>query len=95
VGAFGLGNPHHASAQAIRHFVEDADAVTRSGPRTSYNIGRTGGGTSVNSIPFESWFEVDMRSVEPESLNEIDAIFQEAMQRGSTIRMPWCDEAIT
>lgn len=81
-GAFGLVNPHHASAQAIRHFVEGADAFTRSGPRTSFNIGRTGGGTSVNSIPFESWFEVDMRSVDPEALQEIDAIFQDAMQRG-------------
>ncbi len=81
-GAFGLGNPHHAMAQAIRHFVEEADAFTRSGPRTSFNIGRIGGGTSVNSIPFESWFEVDMRSVDPESLGEIDAIFQSAMQRG-------------
>ena len=81
-GAFGLANPHHAAARAITHFVDAADVYTQTGPKTSYNIGRIGGGTSVNSIPFESWFEVDMRSLSPESLNEIDAIFQEAMQKG-------------
>ena len=40
-----------------------------------------GGGTSVNSIPFESWMEVDMRSVSPDRLNEIDGIFKAAMDR--------------
>ena len=39
--------------------------MTRTGPRTSYNVGRLGGGTSVNSVPFEAWIEVDMRSVSP------------------------------
>ncbi len=40
------------------------------------------GGTSVNSIPFESWMEVDMRSVSPERLNGMDALFQHAMREG-------------
>jgi acetylornithine deacetylase/succinyl-diaminopimelate desuccinylase-like protein len=31
-------------------------------PKTTFNVGRIGGGTSVNSIPFEAWAEVDMRS---------------------------------
>ena len=52
------------------------------GPTTSYNIGRVGGGTSVNSIPFAIWMEVDMRSVSPERLLGIDSIFQAAMLRG-------------
>lgn len=81
-GAFGLANPHHAAARAITHFTDRAEEYTREGAKTSYNIGRTGGGTSVNSIPFESWFEVDMRSLSPERLDEIDAIFQAAMQQG-------------
>ena len=34
-------------------------------PKTTFNVGRIGGGTSVNSIPFEAWIEVDMRSAEP------------------------------
>lgn len=81
-GAFGAGNPHHALGRAITHFTDAADPFTKEGARTSYNVGRMGGGTSVNSIPFESWMEVDMRSISPERLDAIDALFQDAMQRG-------------
>ncbi len=81
-GAFGLANPHHALGAAIRTFAVKADDYTKSGLKTSYNVGRIGGGTSVNSIPFESWMEVDMRSVSPENLNEIDTIFQRAVREG-------------
>lgn len=81
-GAFGLGNPHHALGRAISTFVDAADEYTSNdGPKTSYNIGRISGGTSVNSIPFESWMEVDMRSISPERLGEIDDILQESVQK--------------
>lgn len=80
-GAFGLGNPHHAIGKAIDYFVQDASKFTAEGPKTSFNVGRTGGGTSVNSIPFESWMEVDMRSVSPDRLDQIDKIFKDAMNR--------------
>ncbi|WP_419949828.1 M20/M25/M40 family metallo-hydrolase [Candidatus Palauibacter sp.] len=80
-GAFGLANPAHALGRGIRHFQDVADTLTRSGPRTSYNVGRMGGGTSVNAIPFEAWMEVDMRSESEESLGRIDAAFRNAMQR--------------
>ncbi len=81
-GAFGLANPHHALGAAIQAFTVEADEYTSSGLKTSYNVGRIGGGTSVNSIPFESWMEVDMRSVSPENLIEIDSIFQKAIRKG-------------
>lgn len=80
-GAFGLANPAHALGRAIRRFQDVADTLTRSGPRTSYNVGRIGGGTSVNAIPAEAWMEVDMRSVSEESLARIDAAFRGAMQQ--------------
>ena len=80
-GAFGLANPAHAMSRAVRHFQDVADTLTRSGPRTSYNVGRIGGGASVNAIPSESWMEVDMRSVSPESLARIETVFLEAMDR--------------
>lgn len=83
-GAFGLVNPAHALARGIRYFQDAADTLTRSGPRTSYNVGRLGGGTSINAIPFEAWLEVDMRSESPESLTRIEAAFVEAMQRAKT-----------
>lgn len=88
-GAFGTGNPVHALGRTVRIFDEAADAFTRSGPRTSYNVGRIGGGTSVNSVPFEAWFEVDMRSESQESLARIDSIFlasvEQALQEQNAI----------
>jgi acetylornithine deacetylase/succinyl-diaminopimelate desuccinylase-like protein len=80
-GAFGLGNPAHALGRAIHYFDEAGDEFTGDGPRTSYNVGRIGGGTSVNSVPFEAWMEIDMRSESPESLEGIDARMQEALRR--------------
>jgi acetylornithine deacetylase/succinyl-diaminopimelate desuccinylase-like protein len=82
-GAFGTANPAHAMARAVRHFQDVADTLTRTGPRTSYNVGRLGGGTSINSIPFEAWIEVDMRSESPERLGRIEQVFLEAMDRGA------------
>jgi acetylornithine deacetylase/succinyl-diaminopimelate desuccinylase-like protein len=35
----------------------------------------------VNSIPFEAWAEIDMRSESPESLERIDAALHAAMER--------------
>lgn len=80
-GAFGLANPHHALGAAIYHFVQEADRYTRQGPRTSYNVGVLSGGTSVNSIPFESVMEVDLRSVSGERLAGIDSIFHQAITK--------------
>jgi len=77
-GAFGLANPHHALGDAIRLFVTEADKFTSYGDRTSYNVGRIGGGTSVNSIPFESWMEIDMRSITPVRLDSLEAILYKA-----------------
>lgn len=80
-GAFGLGNPAHALSRFIYHFDEEAGEFVIEGPRTSYNIGRIGGGTSVNAIPFENWAEVDMRSEDPEQLGKIDQIMKKAVDR--------------
>ncbi|MCY4645913.1 MAG: M20/M25/M40 family metallo-hydrolase [Gammaproteobacteria bacterium] len=82
-GAFGLGNPIHALGRAVAAFDAEAKRYTdNAAQRTSYNVGTVGGGTSVNSIPFEAWMEIDMRSESPEALLEIDAVFQAAMRRG-------------
>jgi tripeptide aminopeptidase len=80
-GAFGLANPQHALGSAIHYFSLAADEFTKTGVKTSYNVGRIGGGTSVNSIAFESWMEIDMRSESPERLNQIDAILKTAIQK--------------
>jgi acetylornithine deacetylase/succinyl-diaminopimelate desuccinylase-like protein len=80
-GAFGGASPLHALGRAIALFDDAAARFTASGPRTSYNIGRVGGGTSVNSIAFEAWMEVDMRSEDRARLMGLDTIFLDAVQR--------------
>jgi tripeptide aminopeptidase len=81
-GAFGIGNPHNALAQAVASFVPKADEFTKEGLKTTYSISVLGGGTSVNSIPFESWMLVDMRSESQDKLKGINQIFLESMQEG-------------
>jgi acetylornithine deacetylase/succinyl-diaminopimelate desuccinylase-like protein len=78
-GAFGSANPHHALGRAIALFDEAADPITREGEKSSYNIGRIGGGTSINSIPFESWAEIDIRSGDPGKIADIDNVLEQAV----------------
>lgn len=75
-GAFGLSNPLHALGRAVETI---SQFEVPSDPKTTFNVGRVGGGTSVNSIPFESWFEMDMRSASPSALQAIDAKFHRAV----------------
>lgn len=82
-GDFGLVNPHHALGKMINYFSDNAaqfSVVAKT--KTSFNVGKIGGGTSVNSIPFESWMEVNMRSEDDESLKKMDSIFNASMQKG-------------
>ena len=79
-GSFGLVNPHHALGKAIQLFVNSADNYTSKGPKTSYNIGIIKGGTSINSIPFESIMEVDIRSLDPNRLDEMEEILQNSVK---------------
>jgi acetylornithine deacetylase/succinyl-diaminopimelate desuccinylase-like protein len=75
-GAFGRVNPIHALGRAIDALSEFQVPAE---PKTTFNVGRIGGGTSVNSIPFEAWMEVDMRSIDAKSLAEVDAKFRKAL----------------
>lgn len=80
-GAFGLANPHNALGRAIHYFSVAADEFTKTGIKTTYNVGVIGGGTSVNSIPFESWMEVDMRSENKERLEKLNQFLENAVQK--------------
>ena len=75
-GAFGMVNPIHALGRAMAR-VGDFDVPRE--PKTTFNVGRIGGGTSVNAIPFEAWAEVDMRSADKAALQSLDAKFHKAM----------------
>ncbi len=74
--AFGLVNPIHALGRAIATI---ADFQVSKNPKTAFNVGRIGGGTSINSIAFEAWMEMDMRSHDLESLKTIDSNFLNAV----------------
>lgn len=71
-GAFGLVSPAFAMAGAMQKFGKLTVPET---PKTTYSVGVVGGGTSVNSIPFESWMEIDMRSESPSELRKLDESF--------------------
>ncbi|MFK7889119.1 MAG: M20/M25/M40 family metallo-hydrolase [Gammaproteobacteria bacterium] len=83
-GDFGQASPHHALGTAIDLLHTRARDVVATGPRTSFNVGRIGGGTSVNSIAFESWMEVDLRSESAKSLAWITRVFENAMRDALT-----------
>ncbi len=78
-GAFGLVNPANALGLAVAHI---AHIQVPTKIKTTFNVGRIGGGTSVNSIPFEAWFEFDERSADQASLDAVDAMFKAAVQKG-------------
>jgi tripeptide aminopeptidase len=80
-GAFGMANPMGAMGRAIAKIQE---LKVPSQPKTTFNVGRIGGGTSVNSIPFEGWMELDMRSSDPAALAAIDANIQKAIDAAVT-----------
>ena len=76
--AFGLVNPAFALGNAVQKF---ASITVPQSPKTTFNVGVTGGGTSVNSIPFESWMEVDMRSESPVELEKLETTFLGLMKQ--------------
>src|SRR6202521_5622958 len=77
-GAFGMPNPIQAMGRAIAK-IDAFDVPSK--PKTTFNVGRVGGGTSVNAIPFDAWMEVDMRSSDTGALKDLDAKFQAAIQQ--------------
>src|SRR5881296_932269 len=74
--AFGVANPAHAVGRAVDRI---ADIRTHHAPRTSCSVVRLGGGTSLNSIPQEAWFDLDLRSEEPRALEKLDLRVQAAL----------------
>ena len=78
-GDFGAPSPIHALGRAIHLFDENAGRYTADKPGTTFNVGRIAGGTSVNSIAFQAWAEVDMRSDAPARLDALDSVFHVSM----------------
>jgi tripeptide aminopeptidase len=77
-GAFGMANPIQAMGRAIAKI---GNFEVPKNPKTTFNVGRVGGGTSVNAIPFECWMEVDMRSSDKGSLETLHTKYKAAVQQ--------------
>ena len=77
---FGVPNPVHAAGRAITKL---ASFPVPQQPRTTFNVGRIEGGGSVNSIPHEATFEVDLRSESAAELLKLDAFFRRAVREAT------------
>ena len=71
---FGRANPAQALGRAVARI---SDLQVPSRPKTTFSVGRIGGGTSVNAIPAESWMEIDLRSSDEAALDALDRSVQE------------------
>ena len=92
-GSFGTVSATHALGRAIAAM---ADFDVPTAPRTTFNVGRVGGGTSVNAIASEAWMEVDLRSSDAQTLNALDARFKQAMQDAAAAEnQRWRSQALT
>jgi acetylornithine deacetylase/succinyl-diaminopimelate desuccinylase-like protein len=69
-GAFGQVSPAYAMGDAIARL---GRLQVPKSPKVTYNVGVVSGGTSVNSIPFETAMEIDLRSASPAALKDVDA----------------------
>jgi acetylornithine deacetylase/succinyl-diaminopimelate desuccinylase-like protein len=78
---FGIANPIHALGRTIAA-VSAFDVPAE--PRTTFNVGRIGGGTSVNAISADAWMEVDLRSVDGGALDALDRRFRQAVDEALT-----------
>jgi len=76
--AFGDATPACAVGRATALL---ADLPTHHAPRTTCAVVRLGGGTGLNSIPQEAWFDLDLRSEDPRALARLDAAVQGILAR--------------
>ena len=79
VGEEGLGDLRGVT-HARRLIGAIADFDVPSDPKTTFTVGRVGGGTSINAIAAEAWLEVDLRSEDPATLAALDGRFRRAVQ---------------
>lgn len=73
---FGVVNPVVVLARAIDLFTHTSVPVS---PKTTFNIGRIEGGTSVNAIPESATMKVDIRSAAAEQIERLERALHESL----------------
>jgi len=92
-GSFGTVNPVHALGRAVARI---SDLEVPSSPRTTFNVGRIGGGTSINAIASEAWMEIDLRSGDASGLRTLEKQFHQAVQEAvAAENLRWRSQALT
>jgi tripeptide aminopeptidase len=76
---FGMPNPIDALIRGSVRFINTKVPAT---PRTTFNIGRIEGGTSVNSVPYEAKIKVDIRSENEEELGRLESALRDSIAAG-------------
>jgi acetylornithine deacetylase/succinyl-diaminopimelate desuccinylase-like protein len=77
---FGRPNPAQALGRAMALI---SDIRVPANPKTTFSVGRIGGGTSINAIPAEAWMELDLRSIDAKALEALDRSIQGVLQRAA------------
>jgi acetylornithine deacetylase/succinyl-diaminopimelate desuccinylase-like protein len=81
---FGVPNPIHALGRAIAKL---ADTQVPTDPRTTFNVGRIEGGTSVNAIPERASMSVDLRSESDTELARLERELRADVQSAAADEM--------
>ena len=76
---FGMPNPINALVRGSVRFI---NTKVPSAPRTTFNLGQIEGGTSVNSIPYESRLKVDIRSESEDELDRLESALRDCIAAG-------------
>lgn len=76
-GDRGMANAVHGLGLAIARL---RAVGAKMGPDVALNVGRLGGGTSVNSIPEQAWMEIDLRGSDRTSLLRVERDVLDAVE---------------
>ncbi len=79
-GDFGMPNPVHALGRAVSKL---AGYPLPREPRTTFNVGRIEGGSTVNAIPEKATMDVDLRSGADGELKRLDSFFRRAVKQAA------------
>jgi len=85
---FGRSNPIYALGRALAEIARIAEKLasqrTVSGgptlPTATCSVTRIGGGTSINALPEEAWFEIDLRAADASKLSEVHQAYRSAVE---------------
>ncbi|HEY7347537.1 MAG TPA: M20/M25/M40 family metallo-hydrolase [Ktedonobacterales bacterium] len=85
---FGRANPIYALGRALAEIARIAEKLAppraasggASLPKATCSVTRIGGGTSINALPEEAWFEIDLRAADTQKLIEVHQAYRAAVE---------------